>query len=125
MTGYDNVLTLGRMALGNSQVDSWDATGLEITNETLEAAYEAFNQAFKASRDSPLSGGFAINAHQIVMDHQAVPEWFLDEKEAHLKANEIPGAKAAFARGEYFHISVTDNISSRALKAYNETQMGA
>lgn len=124
-TGYDNILSLGRLALGNSQVDSWESKGLEVTNETLEAAYEALNQAFKASIDSPRSAGTAINAHQIVADHQPVPEWFLDEKKAYLEGNEIPGAKEAFARGEYFHVSVTDSASSRALKAYSETQTGS
>lgn len=124
-TGYDNILSLGRLALGNSQVNSWESKGLEVTNETLEVAYEALNRAFKASIDSPHSAGIAINAHQIVADHQPVPEWFLEEKEAYLEGNDIPGAKEAFARGEYFHVSVTDSASSRGLKAYSETQMGA
>ncbi|MGD8177282.1 hypothetical protein [Marinimicrobium sp. ARAG 43.8] len=124
LTGYDNILALGRLALGPSQVESWESKGLEITNETLEAAYEAFNQAFKASMDSPRSGGISINAHQIVADHQAVPEWFLHEQKLHLEANEAPGAKATFARGEYFHISDTASTVSRALKAYSDVQFG-
>lgn len=125
VTGYDNVLALGRLALGPSQIDSWKSKGLEVTNKTLEAAYDTFNQAFKASADSPHSGSIAFNAHKIMTDHQPVPEWFMEEHRQILGSTEIPGVKAAFYRGEYFHISAIDNTSSRALKAYSETQMAS
>lgn len=118
-TGRENILRLGRLALGEFQLDRWREQGLEVTDKTLEAAYEALNQAFKQQQQTPGSAGIAINVHQIVSDNQAVPDWFTGEQKQHLEANQVPGAKNAFLNGRYFHIQPsTEGDVSQAVQSY-------
>ena len=59
----------------------WEDRGLTLTQDTKEALFQAFGDANKAmSGHSVTTMSAHINTHQIVMDHQEVPDWFREEK---------------------------------------------
>ncbi len=60
--GRESILSLGRLAWGESQLNRRREQGLEVIDKTLEAASEALNQAFKQQQQTPGSSGIAINA---------------------------------------------------------------
>src|SRR5690554_3060052 len=45
--GHDGKIRLGIMALGQSTMDGWSSKGLEINEESILAAGEAFQNAFR------------------------------------------------------------------------------
>lgn len=119
-TGIDNVRSLGMLVLGGEKaIDEWEKRGLIITDETLQAAYEVFNDAFRDSVKNN-TNGFGFNRHQIVANSQPVPEWFLVEQEAELAAMENKDARDAFMAGKlYYSTSNNSPATDTYRRIYN------
>jgi len=83
--------------------DSWSGKGFSLNQDSKEAIFQAFQDAGReASAATSGAGGYGItlNIHQIVMDHQDVPSWFLKEKEG---VDQVVGSEL-FPGGEYYSI---------------------
>jgi len=56
---------------------SWSEKGVELTQETKDAIFQAVQNASRdAASRSDEGYRMHINTHQIVMGHQPVPDWF-------------------------------------------------
>lgn len=119
-TGIDNVRSLGMLVLGGEKaIDEWEKLGLTITDETLQAAYEVFNDAFRDSVKNN-NNGFGFNRHQIVANSQPVPEWFLVEQEAELAAMENKDARDAYMSAKlYYSMSNNNPTTDTYRRIYN------
>lgn len=93
---------------GEKTLDEWGKRGLTITDETLQAAYEVFNDAFRDSVKNN-NNGFGFNRHQIVANSQPVPEWFLAEQEAKLAAMENKDIRDAYMSGKLYYTMSNNN----------------
>ena len=83
--------------------DSWSGKGFSLNQDSKEAIFQAFQDAVReASAATSGAGGYGmtLNVHQIVMDHQDVPSWFLKEKEG---VDQVVGSEL-FPDGEYYSI---------------------
>ena len=83
----------------------WEAKGLTLTQETKEAIHNTFVEAALTNNPFSAAGvGVSMNIHQIVMDNQDVPSWFLSEKEmvGDLYGNQL------FPNGEHYAYSIGD-----------------
>ncbi|MCW8932466.1 MAG: hypothetical protein OQL19_19795 [Gammaproteobacteria bacterium] len=113
---------LGVMALGSKTIQEWSAKGLDISNEAVIAAGQAFQDGFnKAIRDreSSLAGSnLSINKHQILINHQEVPDWFMHEYENKLSSIDDKNVKNAFESGELFYSSKPSVSKVHALASY-------
>jgi len=91
----------------------WKDKGLTLTQETKEAIHSTFIDA--ALTNNPFSAAGVsvnINVHQIVMDHQPVPDWFLNEKE---RVGDLYGDQL-FPNGEHYSYGTEDQkVDSSAL----------
>ncbi|MBE8717794.1 hypothetical protein C4F51_11425 [Cellvibrio sp. KB43] len=104
---------------GEKTIDEWEKRGLTITDETLQAAYEVFNDAFRDSVKNK-TNGFGFNRHQIVANSQPVPEWFLVEQEAELAAMENKDVRDAFMAGKlYYSTSNNSPATDTYRRIYN------
>lgn len=122
-TGDNGPYKLGLMALGSSTINDWSAKGLELSDEAVIAAGEAFNDGFKSmvevsGASMSESGGLTLNKYQIVMNAQKVPDWFTSEYETVLSSMENKEAKAAFEKGDLFFSSKPSSENSNALATY-------
>lgn len=104
--GKDGNIRLGIWALGRTAMDDWSAKGLEVTEKSVLAAAEAFQEAFSKKLDgndfSSAGSGIALNRHQIIIDSQPVPDWFLEEYESALSSMGGSEVKDAFENGDTF-----------------------
>ena len=118
--GYEGRIGIGLMAMGGEdQLERWAAQGLEIDEEAILAAADAFQNAFQAAmgEDSP-RGSVAINRYRIVMNAQEVPEWFVSEYRNMLSMMGDSETRRAFERGEVFHALPGDDHVGRGVRAY-------
>lgn len=82
---------------------SWSDKGLSLNQESKEAIFQALQDSLReAYSKTHGAGGFGttLNVHQIVMDNQEVPDWFVQEKQA---IDQAYGSDS-FPNGEYYSI---------------------
>lgn len=124
--GHDGNVRLGLWALGKTALDGWSAKGLEITGESILAAAEAFQEAFRENleKNGPSTAGTAIalNRHQIVINSQAVPDWFVEEYGSILSSMDDCKLKSAFENGDTFFVSPPSALGSQALNRYADVE---
>jgi hypothetical protein len=120
--GRDGQVRLGLMALGQSAINDWSSKGLELNEESILAAAEAFQSAFRKNleENGPSTAGssIALNRHQIVINSQAVPDWFVEEYQYALSLMGTSKVKSAFENGDTFYVSQPSVSSSEALSRY-------
>jgi len=104
LRGHDGQIRLGLMAIGQSAIQDWSSRGLELNEESILAAGEAFQNAFrenvKGNGSSMAGSAVALNRHQIIINSQAVPDWFVEEYEHTLSAMGDKALKTAFENGQ-------------------------
>lgn len=124
--GHDGKVRLGLIALGKTAMDDWSGKGLEVTKESAIAAAEAFQDAFRKSLDergSATAGtGISLKRHQIVINSQAVPDWFLEEYKSILSSIGDRNLKSAFQNGDAYFVSPPTVLHSEALSRYAEVK---
>lgn len=124
--GHDGKIRLGLMALGKTMMDGWSAKGLEITEKSILAAAEAFQDAFRKNleENGPSTAGTAIslNRYQIVINTQAVPDWFIEEYQRTLSSMGDSKLKSAFENGDTFFVSPPSALTSEALGRYADVK---
>ncbi|MBK1649810.1 hypothetical protein [Rhabdochromatium marinum] len=124
--GPDGKIRLGLTALGESTIDVWSGKGFEIANESILAAAEAFQNAFRSNLrehgSSTAGTAISLNRHQIVINSQVVPEWFLEEYKGTLSSMEDSKIKSAFENGETFYVSSPTAFNLEALNRYAEIE---
>lgn len=122
LRGHDGKIRLGLMALGQSTVDDWSSRGLELEEQSIIAAAEAFQSAFRENLErngsSTAGSSVALNRHQIVINSQSVPGWFVEEYEETLSSMDNSQLKSAFENGDTFYVSQPSTPSSKALSRY-------
>ncbi len=104
--GYETRLRLGVAAIGGfQQLQKWQEKGLELTEQTLFKAGDAFSEGQRQlKRDGTYSRkGLVMNRYDLVSQNQQVPEWFNQEKKQMLK--QMPdNAAYAFKQGNLFYV---------------------
>lgn len=122
VTGYDNRVLLGIMALGGEQqIEIWKAKGLEVTEEMILSASDTFQQAFQESIDSdPGPGSISINRHAVIMEMTDVPDWFIQEYEASLPHLDS-ATREAFQSGKLFNTAKIESNTESMIAAYQGT----
>src|SRR5690625_2531182 len=64
-TGKDNIHSLGILALGGKdELQSWSGKGLEIADDTIEMAYNVWNQGFKEAMENQGKPSLVLNKYQ-------------------------------------------------------------
>ncbi len=121
-SGHAGKIRLGLIALRQSVVDDWSSKGLELSEQSILAAGEAFQDAFRKNLEengsSTAGSSIVLNRHQIVINSQAVPDWFVEEYENTLSSMDNSKIRSAFENGEIFYISQPFASSSDALSSY-------
>lgn len=124
--GDDGKIRLGLFALGKATIDDWSAKGLELTEESVLAAAEAYQDAnrkiFDENGSSAAGTGMVLNRHQIVIDSQTAPDWFLEEYESTLSSMGDNNVTSAFKNGDTFYVSQPSPSNSSALNRYAEVK---
>ena len=128
LRGNDGKIRLGLWALGQSTVDDWSSKGLELNEESILAAGDAFQSAFRKNLEkngsSTAGSSISLNRHQIVINSQAVPDWFVEEYEHTLASMASSQLKSAFENGDTFYVSPPSTSSSDALRRYSAVSNG-
>lgn len=100
----------------------WSEKGVELTQETKDAIFQAVQNASRdAASRSDEGYRMHINTHQIVMDHQPVPDWFREEKSM---VDEVSGAKDRFPKGEYYAISYEEE-ENESIRGFSPVSLKA
>ena len=127
--GRDGQLRLGLMALGKAAINGWSDKGLEVTDESILAAADAFQEAFRQSLEehgsATAGAAIALNRHQVVINSQAVPGWFIEEYQNTLSSMGESGLKNSFAAGNRFFVSHPSVSVVEALRRYANVNDGA
>lgn len=120
--GQDNIYSLSVLALGGEgQLRDWQGQGLEVSGDTIEKAYEVWNQGFKDAMRSPGKSSLALNRYDIVIGSQQVPDWFMQERHLYMEALTDAEIKASFGSGSLYHVTdVARGPNARELSIYNE-----
>lgn len=105
-----DLLNLGRIAIGSGSIDKWSGKGFNVSEESLVAAAKALQDGFKQVVDkqgSQTAGSLvSINKHQIIINEQRqVPEWFIKEYDNALAMLDDPAQQQAFKNGALFYAS--------------------
>ncbi|MAC48482.1 MAG: hypothetical protein CMI12_16810 [Oceanospirillum sp.] len=104
--GYETRLRLGVAAIGGfQQLQKWQEKGLELSEQTLFKAGDAFSEGQRQlKRDGTYSRkGLVMNRYDLVSQNQQVPEWFNQEKKQMMK--QMPeNAAYAFKQGNLFYV---------------------
>lgn len=121
-TGKDNIHSLGILALGGKdQLQSWSGKGLEIADDTIEKAYNVWNQGFKEAMENQGKPSLVLNRYDIVANSQQVPEWFLQERDLYINSITDAALKGSFETGAFYHVTgAPDGPYARLLSVYNE-----
>lgn len=124
----DSIIDFGIHVLGgHEQIKKWQAKGLEISKETLQAAAKQFfNHDFKSRHEYAQQHSLSINQvniqynpYQIIQDNQSTPDWFEQEKQAYIDSlANSPKVQAAFRNGEQYVLTPTNHKTNDALAAY-------
>lgn len=108
LRGRDGQLRLGLMALGQSTLDEWAAKGLEVTEQAVLAAAEALQEAFRKNLQengtSTAGSSIALNRHQLVINAQSVPDWFVEEYEHVVSSIQDSAVKNAYKNGGTYYL---------------------
>lgn len=124
--GHDGKIRLGLTAFGKAAMDGWSDKGLEIAKESILAATEAFQDAFRSNLEehgsSTAGTAISLNRHQIVINSQAVPDWFLEEYKSALSSMGNIKLKSAFENGDTFFVSPPTALNFEALSRYAEIE---
>lgn len=110
---------------GDSQLEQWSNQGLDLSDSTLNAAYQAISDAMaehEANGTQPSEALF--NAYQLVSNNQDTPGWFDEEKMQALANMTNEEAKAAFENGDLYFLnekSSSGNSATDAYKAMSQT----
>lgn len=97
----------------------WGEKGLTLTQETKEALYAAFKDALENKPED--KHGIIFNPHQIVMDHQPVPDWFREEKSM---IDEMYGSEK-FPNGEYYYYADKEEHDSESIRGFSPASLKA
>ena len=124
---YKKGLMLG---LGANTINDWKNKGLDIADQAIIAAGEAFQQGFSQlveNNGSSLSnaGSVAVNKHQAVINSQVIPEWFEQEYENTLAAMDNKEMKEAFKSGDLFYVTEPSARNSSAVANYTKIANGS
>ncbi|MBB1441511.1 hypothetical protein H5202_23430 [Shewanella sp. SG41-4] len=122
-TDENGPFKLGLLALGDTAIQGWAGKGLSISDEAIITAGKVFNIGLKKKFEengSSLSesGGLALNKHQIVINSQDVPEWFIREYEDALSSMDNVEMKMTFEKGDLFFSSKQSARNVNALASY-------
>ena len=121
-TGEDGAYKKGLMALGSETIQGWKDQGLDISDEAIIAAGEAFQKGFSQivaqNGDATAGSSLALNKHQIVINSQAVPDWFMQEYESTLAAMDDKAMKNAFEKGATVFTSMPSPSNLEAVGSY-------
>jgi hypothetical protein len=105
----EGLLKLGMMAFGKSDIDKWTNKGLDVSEESLITAAKALQDGFKQIVDKQgtqtAGSRVSINKHQVVINQQQVPEWFIKEYDSALAIIGDPAHQQAFRQGALFFAS--------------------
>lgn len=124
--GHDGKIRLGLTALGKAAMDGWSDNGLEVTKESILAAADAFQDAFRNNLEvhgsSTAGTAISLNRHQIVINSQSVPDWFFEEYKSALSSMGDSKLKSAFENGDTFFVSPPTALNSEAIGRYAEVE---
>lgn len=124
--GHDGKIRLGLFALGKSAIDDWSAKGLELTEKSVLAAAEAYQDAsrkiFDEDGSSTVGSGMVLNRHQIIIESQSVPDWFMEEYDSTLSSMGDNTVTRAFKNGDTFYVSQPSTSNSEALSRYADVK---
>ncbi len=116
LRGHNGKIRLGLMALGQPAMNDWLSKGLELDEKSILAAGEAFQSAcrknLEANGSSTAGSSISLNRHQIVINSQAVPDWFVDEYKNMLSSMDNSQVRSAFENGDTFYVSQPSTFSS-------------
>src|SRR5690625_4030853 len=117
-----NIHSLGILALGGKdELQSWSGKGLEIADDTIEMAYNVWNQGFKEAMENQGKPSLVLNRYDIIANSQQVPKWFLQERDLYLNSITDAALKASFEAGAFYHVTgAPDGPYARLLSVYNE-----
>lgn len=105
LRGTEGRMRLGLLALG-SDVERWTNKGLVLSEKSLLAAADAFEQGFRRNVDAAgnaLAGSsVSLNGHQIIMNSQSVPDWFTREHQEFLSNIDDADRRRAFLDGQTY-----------------------
>lgn len=120
--GIENIRTLGALVLGGeNQLKEWSDKGLVVTDETLKKAYDVFNDSFKEHLENSRNQATSFNRHQIIINSQAVPDWFLREYETEVSSIAPQDIRQSFASGALYHLSETARVNPE-INVYNQIE---
>ena len=121
-TGKDGAYKKGLMALGSETIQGWKDQGLDISDEAIITAGEAFQKGFSQivaqNGDATAGSSLALNKHQIMINSQPVPDWFMQEYESTLAAMDDKAMKNAFEKGDTVFASMPSASSIQAIGSY-------
>lgn len=121
-TGENGAYKKGLMALGSETIQGWKDQGLDISDEAIIAAGEAFQQGFSQivaqNGDATAGSSLALNKHQIMINSQPVPDWFMQEYESTLAAMDDKTMKNAFEKGATVFTSMPSPSNLDAVGSY-------
>ena len=121
-TGEDGAYKKGLMALGSETIQGWKDQGLDISDEAIIAAGDAFQTGFSQivaqNGDATAGSSLALNKHQIMINSQAVPDWFMQEYESTLAAMDDKAMKNAFEKGATVFASMPSPSNLEAVGSY-------
>jgi len=115
-------IQFGMGLIGQERLDRWADQGLEIDEAAAIAAAEAFQDGGRqalANQGGETSGSrLVLNIHQLVMDNQAVPDWFGQEYDDFMAAIDDASLKQAFEQGASYHATQAKPTNTQALNSY-------
>jgi len=115
-------IEFGMGLIGQERRDRWAEQGLEIDEAAAIAIAEAFQaggrQALANQAGETAGSRLVLNIHQLVMDNQAVPDWFGQEYDDFMAAIDDASLKQAFEQGAGYHATQANPANSQALNSY-------
>jgi hypothetical protein len=122
--GPEGKYRFGLIALGSNTVSEWRDKGLDISEAAVLAAADAFQAGLRSNGEmngSSSAGSYvALNRHQIVMNHQQVPDWFKQEYLSSLSSMDSGHIKNAFESGALYVAGRTHTPDAKSLARYTE-----
>lgn len=115
-------IQFGMGLIGQDRLNRWAEQGLDIDEAAAIAIAEAFQaggrQALGNQGGETAGSSLVLNIHQLVMDSQAVPNWFGQEYDDYLAAIDDTSLKKAFEQGASSYASQANSINNQALNNY-------
>jgi len=115
-------IQFGLGLIGQERLDRWAEQGLEVDEAAAIAAAEAFQdggrQALGNQGGETAGSRLVLNIHQLVMDNQAVPDWFGQEYDDFMAAIDDASLKQAFEQGASYYARQARPTNTQALNSY-------